>query len=337
MDSLPPQNACRLSLLSLLRERRRPARPVDEVRLRHEAARAFPEVDYAALTKDALARISQDRGVDFATALFYDRVRRSPEHGAFLAALEALTPDIEVLPRLSGKVLVAPGLFHDRAAETGGDGALVRRIASGFGLATGVIPVPGDGSLATNAAVIRRALDAEPDGSVILVSLSKGGADVRVALAEGGPTLRKVRAWLQICGLVRGTPLLDAFVHAPPWERALLRGLLAPRRIPARLIRDMAHAPQTLAALPAATPAGVLVINLLACPLACHLSRTLRARHAWMAPLGPNDGYSLLRDAILEPGLVLPVWGADHFLRVPEASRLLYQVFLYLGALGAGG
>jgi hypothetical protein len=66
------------------------ARAVDEVRLLHEAAQAYPGVTYADLTNETLVEITAARGVDFATALFYDRIRRSPEHGAFIARTESL-------------------------------------------------------------------------------------------------------------------------------------------------------------------------------------------------------------------------------------------------------
>src|SRR6185437_5755635 len=95
MDSSLPLAARRLSLLTLIWERQRPARQANEVRLQHEVAQTYPDLDYVALTKDVLAQISQERGVDFATSLFYDRVQRSPEHGKLRAALESLTPDLD--------------------------------------------------------------------------------------------------------------------------------------------------------------------------------------------------------------------------------------------------
>ena len=79
---------------------------------------------------------------------------------------------------------------------------------------------------------------------------------------------------------------------------------------------------------------GLLVINVVGFPLTFHLNGTTRARHKQLAACGPNDGSTLLRDAIVEPGLVYPVWGADHYFRVPQASRLLYQLFPYLARAG---
>ncbi|HEX8967652.1 MAG TPA: hypothetical protein VF937_07225, partial [Chloroflexota bacterium] len=82
-------------------------------------------------------------------------------------------------------------------------------------------------------------------------------------------------------------------------------------------------------------PPGLLVISVVGFPLRAHLAGTPRRRHAELARLGgPNDGATLLRDAMLEPGLVYPVWGADHYFRVPFASEVMYRIFTYLARAG---
>ena len=78
-------------------------------------------------------------------------------------------------------------------------------------------------------------------------------------------------------------------------------------------------------------PSGVVIINLLGFPLTAHFRTPLgRLRHRQMARYGPNDGLGLLRDAIIEPGLTYPVWGADHYFRVPTVPVLLAPVIAYL-------
>src|SRR5207302_7105256 len=106
-------------------------------------------------------------------------------HGPFIAELDAIEPDLDALPRLAGTLLVAPGAFYREHPETGADGRLVREIAAEFGMAAAVAPAASGGSVTGNAALLRRALAAEPKASVILVSFSKGGADARIAF-EGG-------------------------------------------------------------------------------------------------------------------------------------------------------
>jgi hypothetical protein len=193
-----------------------------------------------------------------------------------------------------------------------------------------MIRTPSTGSVSQNARVIREALEGEADGSVVLVSLSKGGADVRVALEEGGAPLRKVRAWINVCGILHGSPLVDDMLDGPWWRRLAVRAFLARWRADFGLIRELRHAP-----FPRDTaPAGVYVVNVVACPLSTHTAGAITKRHRKLAALGPNDGSTLLTDAIVDGGVVYPVWGADHYFRTPDAPELIRRILLHLGASG---
>jgi hypothetical protein len=86
---------------------------------------------------------------------------------------------------------------------------------------------------------------------------------------------------------------------------------------------------------PASSPPELPVINLIGCPLSHHLGTPFgRLRHRQMASLGPNDGLTLLRDALLEPGSVYPVWGADHYFRLPAIPTLLTRLIGHLVSIG---
>lgn len=308
------------------------AEAVDELRLRHEARRAYPELRYADLTRDRLAEIAGERGVDFATALFHERLRTSDEHGAFIREIDAVELDFDSLPRLRGTVWIAPAAGYREFPELGGDGALVRAVAGALGLDTRVFPSRSWGSVTENAAIIRETLAAEPPAPAVVVSMSKGGAEVRRAL-DGGVGDERVSAWVNICGLVRGSPLIGRLLDGPWWRRAPLQLYLA--RYGARLgsLRDLRPGGDRSTGH-ARAPEGVRVVNVVACPLSTHLHGPLRRRHAELAPLGPNDGSTLLSDAILCPGAVYPIWGADHYFRTPAAAPLLYGLFLRLAEEG---
>src|SRR3954452_15462076 len=127
-----------------------PAPPVNEVRLLREAEAAYPELEYPELTAGVLARSTADRGVDFAPALLYSRIRRSREHGPFIRRIEALEPDPQQLPRLAGTLLLVPAGFYREHPETGGDGAFIRDIAGEHGLPSRVVPVESGGSVLRN-------------------------------------------------------------------------------------------------------------------------------------------------------------------------------------------
>jgi hypothetical protein len=81
------------------------------------------------------------------------------------------------------------------------------------------------------------------------------------------------------------------------------------------------------------------MITLVGFPLRQHLtSNVLRRACRRIAPLGPSDGLVLLADACALPGLVYPVWGADHNLRPAwDIRRLVTALAHYLaGTLGLG-
>ena len=66
-------------------------------------------------------------------------------------------------------------------------------------------------------------------------------------------------------------------------------------------------------------PSRMRVYHLVGFPLTHHLSGP-RARkgHRRLQPLGPNDGGGiLLADVLQWPGLIYPVWGADHYMTSP--------------------
>lgn len=264
--------------------------------------------------------------VDTATTRLYEEIRASRVHGPFIREVESIQTTAESLavPR----VLIAPAAFYVEYPKIGGDGQLVRQVAARFGIDAAVIPVPSLGSVTKNAEIVSRILATESDGSVLLVSLSKGAADVRVALERTPELSRKLCLWVQVGGLVHGTPLADRILDSP-WRRWLMRAYLARYRASPDLLSELAHAPGSLLATPFRAPEGLRVINVIACPLSSQLRGGLRRRHRRLAVQGPNDGSTLLRDAIVEPGLVYPVWGANHFFQHPGMEELLERLFIW--------
>lgn len=295
-----------------------------------QARSSYPAYDFAALTPAVLAQLTREHGVDTATALWYDRVRSAEPHRAFIEAVEAVDADA-ALPPTSARVLVAPAAFWREYPQFGADGAAVLAVARGLGMDAEMIRTPSTGSVSENARVIREALAKEADGSVILASLSKGGADVRVALEQDPAPTRKVRAWINVCGLVHGTPLVDEVLDGPWWRRLAVRAFLARWRAGFGLIRELRHGPGAPLAARAVAPAGVLVVNVVACPLGIHTAGAITRRHRMLAALGPNDGSTLLHDAVVDGGVIYPVWGADHYFRTPEAPLLIRRILLHLG------
>lgn len=299
-----------------------------------------PALDLAALDVPTLSALTRVHGVDVATALLFDRVRRDPANAEFLGALESassLAPARDVRPAVSrgAVVRIVPAAFYREYPVYGGDGRVVRRAARSLGLGSALWPLPSTGSVRGNADRLARLLDREPDGSVILVSLSKGGADVRVALEKNPELARKCRAWVNVGGLIRGTAIVNDLHRGAWWKRGLLRGYLALTSADPRLIEELRHGRETLLGPPPCVPRDLRVINVIGFPQRSELRGRLRERHARLGDagsiVGPNDGMTLIRDAMVEPGWTLPIWGADHYMRGPACARAIRSVMDLLG------
>jgi len=302
---------------------------VDEVRLRAEAA-ADPR---AVLVPDAgsLRRVVEEDGIDRATALLDAALRCA--HAPFVKGIDALPVDPSRLPRLLGTQLVVPAAFYRELPGLGGDGRLVASVAASFGLATELLPSASTGGVTSNAELLARRLLASPARSVVLTTLSRGGAEARLALERHPEAARAVAVWIQVCGLVRGTPLADQLLDASVPRRLAARAFLSAVGVSWATLAELSRDRGPLSGEPR-VPAGFPIVNVVGLPLLAHLGGRALARHRALAPLGPNDGSTLVTDAIVPGGHVYPVWGADHFLRVPAASALLYRLFLWLARQG---
>jgi hypothetical protein len=156
---------------------------------------------------------------------------------------------------------------------------------------------------------------------VVVVSLSKGSADVKAALAAPGgqAAFAKVAAWIDLSGTTEGTPVVD-WLQGVWWRWLAIRLTLAVRRQPLEAIRELGAASGPLAR-PAVLPVGMTHIRVLGFPLRRHLHHPWSRRaFARLELMGPNDGGGVLLQRAMElcrgPGsVVLPVWGADHYLR----------------------
>lgn len=265
--------------------------------------------------------------IESATALLYDRILRRGENRSFLESVL----NVPEKPQMDSVVVgIVPGAFYREHKHTGADGERITTILQEFGLSTGVVPVHSFGRVEENARIINEWVQAQTR-QVLLVTLSKGGADVKTALKlGGGEAWGRVRAWVNLSGLVQGTPLI-AWLRRQPLRMVGVRILLWLRGQSFTAADDLQHGEDgSLTGWPP-LPTTLRLVHVLAFPLMRHL------RHRWafraykrLAPLGPNDGGGiLLEDAARLPGIICPLWGLDHYLEPDwDATPLLRNILL---------
>ncbi len=255
--------------------------------------------------------------MDFATALLFDRVRGSAQHGPFIQQIDALLAQEEV-PPLKAKLVIVPGAFHEQFPNSGADGRVVREQADLLGVEVEAVPLPNFSSLGDNAAALCDWLQACQAEQVVLVTTSKGGGDVKCALArpEAAAAFERVACWINLSGLLDGTPLV-ADLFSDSWRSRLIRWIFERRGYDLKSMAELDHGPGNLLAGPLRLPPHLKALHVVGFPLKRHTTtRLARRNYARLEEYGPNDAAGiLLADACRWPGMLYPIWGTDHYLR----------------------
>jgi hypothetical protein len=269
------------------------------------------------LSADVLQEISAREGIDFATALLYSRIRCSPEHGPFIRWVDSLMQSPNIPCCLGTTLVVVPGACYAEYPQTGADGRRLLDNAASWGCRAERLPVASFGSLAANARTICTWLDDRPEEPVLLISLSKGAADLKTALTrpEAPRAFRNVRAWVNLSGITHGTPLVSWFLNHP-FRSLMIRLLCWHRGYQVSVLQELDRRRGGPLDQELVLPLPFPVIHVVGFPLNYHLTRRARRGHRRLMPLGANDGGGiLLGDLSRLPGLIYPVWGADHYLQ----------------------
>jgi hypothetical protein len=154
----------------------------------------------------------------------------------------------------------------------------------------------------------------------VVVSASKSGSEVALALGMLSPEeAGHVAAWVNVAGVLGGSPLVDGALVAPRCWAAL--ALFGWRRGGLDGMRSMSTRLRRAALRDLRVPEHVLVVNHVPVPLSGHVSRRARGGYEGMRSLGPNDGLALTLDEIFPEGATLVEFGLDHYMSAPDIGR----------------
>jgi hypothetical protein len=271
------------------------------------------------LTPKVLQQIAKQEGIDFATALLFNRFQQSPRHADFIHQIDRLRHSPATSQRAKkAKIVLIPGALYLERPDLGGDGHLVRDAAVNSGWPCDFVPVASTGSVLDNAQRIHQWLLERAEEKIILVSLSKGGKDLITSfdLLEASLAFQNIVAWVNVCGPLNGSLMAD-WVLSSRIRSCLLRTQFRLQNRSFKFITELRHEPnatEKLSRLP-----HLRIINVVGFPLSQHFKTCFsRFCHHKLSVYGPNDGTILLSDLSAWSGKIYPVWGADHYFR-PEA------------------
>jgi hypothetical protein len=274
------------------------------------------------LSTDALVRLARASSNDFAALYFAERSTR--EHRSlkerFLAYSAAPNSGrVRTAPYL---VVFVPGLFYKTHPETKGDLREAEQLVQSMGVATDRVESGDADTVEANAQRIADFITQRNDDGreLILVSASKGGPEVLYALGKLVPpaAARRVRAWVSIGGVLRGSPVADQYLAGP---RSWLAGVVAWwMGFPCDMVASLSTA-RSLARFSALSmPTHIQVLHYVAVPLSGTITPEVRDPYETMQPHGPSDGLTLLTDELLPGGKVITDVGLDHRYADPRIS-----------------
>jgi hypothetical protein len=269
-------------------------------------------------SRSVLRDISQQYSVDFAALFLADRLLKNECNQALNRYfLDLLNRDAAVdFDPSSYLVLFVPGWdYAELGYLTGADFAKPRRLATDFQLENYLIELPPTGGVEENAEIILADISrySQSGKKIVLVGASSAGPAIHLALSNrvAAKAHNPVKVWLNVGGILQGSPIID---HYQSWHRRWFFNLVlwyegwdkeAVLSMSTKLCRRRISQLQI--------DPDILVINYLGIPLSGQVSRYSRENYRLLRPRGPNDGLTLLTDAIAPNSLTIVALGSDHF------------------------
>jgi hypothetical protein len=277
--------------------------------------RVYQQANGSLPNRDDLKKLSDDFSVDFAALYLADQIARVPANAWFESAFrQAYDYTSQVFPKMKVPgaadydVLFVPTYLYKRFGSlTGADMAAPRAALKKVGFACYFVETIDDGPVELNAEIIMAAIHerATSPRRLIVVSASKSGAEVALALTRLGPeNTRHVAAWINAVGALQGTPTVDD--HLLP-DFQLLTGKIdpaGPESMSTSRGRERFNSFNI--------PRSVLVVNYFGIPTIGNVSFFGRKVYSGLRKYGPNDGVLLLGDMIYPGGVTLTRLGSDH-------------------------
>jgi hypothetical protein len=300
--------------------------------------------DKQPLDSDNLRRLSDQFSPDFSALYFVNRVNQNPSsrkaQQAFrshLAALRNMGVGAGSQSDKSSSYLIVfvPGYAYKKDTTTGADFARQRSLMGQAGFETLLVETDELATVEKNAAFIAHEVKrlSKEHEKMILVSASKGGSEAALALGKllTSEQSEKVKAWISIGGLLRGTPLADQALVWPRswWTRVLVFFLGFPQEI----VENLSTKKRKEVFDQLIFPDRLLTVQYVGAPLSGQVSGDVRGRYRTLREFGPNDGLTYLPDELVSGGIVITDIGLDHYYRDLEIDLKTFALAYVVIAL----
>lgn len=281
------------------------------------------------LETETLREVANSYSMDVSTLYFLARTYSMEENrraqDSYLRYVDELSEsnyDEMLEPLRDYYVVFAPGLdYHD--TTNGGDFAKQRRLLTRHGVGNELIPTGTWGYTEDNAAIIAKRLKElnQEHKQMVVVSASKGGLDVAVALGGlvSAEEVSSVKAWISVGGILRGSPVADEYLRFPKRWIAKVGLLFVGQKL--QLVRDVSYHSRKRKFEELDFPSHIKRIHFVGAPLSTQIHKRIKANYCSIKDYGPNDGITPLADEVTEGGIVVSELGFDHYYKHPEIDK----------------
>lgn len=278
-------------------------------------------------SREQLRAISTEFSVDFAALVFADQLLKQPGNAPlqkqYLANLTKVQNGTIVYPKSDVLIMFVPGYdYVANGPKTGADFARPRKLLEQAGYDIHFVTIDPLGSVEENAAYLAQSILSHRGRKIALAGASSAGPAIHLALGKllKPDDLTNVKAWLNLGGILQGSPVLDQFSSGPKgW---LFSTIIWAKGWPRSSFDSMSVAASRTRFAPLSVPGHIAIYNYLGLSLSGNISGFARDKYWMMRKDGPNDGLTLLPDIVAPHSLCILSPTTDHFFAEdPEIDR----------------
>ncbi len=276
--------------------------------------------------REDLKEISDIFSPDFAALFWAEKLHTIPKNKKLQSAFREKLSRIKTAQKRGSQLsitnvdccilLFVPGWnYREVGHMTGADMAAPLRIAQSLGVESHLLKIDALGSVEENAAFIADAIRFYSSAAkpLIIAGPSSAGPAIHLALGRLLSAKQSVQvvAWMNLGGLLQGTPLLE---HFESWPKSwLLKWFFWSEGWQAEKAQSLSMANSRRRFKSLNLPEGLWVLNYIGLSLSGKISHFAEDSYAMLRQYGPNDGLTLLPDSIVPGSQSIIALQSDHF------------------------
>lgn len=291
----------------------------------------FKEYSQESLHNQLLLHIARKYSPDVSSLYFIQRVyqvlKNRISQDRYQSTIEQLKrgeAENLIKPVKSYLIVFIPGFDYKDDPSKGADFARQRKLFSEYGIQNLLIETNDWGTADENSIFIAKELSqlTKKHDSILIVSASKGGLDVAIALGKHINPLdtKSIKGWISIGGILRGSPIADWYLSGFrkwfAWFKLRLKG----RSL--NVVRDISYIRRSNDFLSISFPSSMRIFHVVGLPLTHAINKKIKSRYqVLLERFGPNDGLTTPCDQISETGTIVTELGLDHFFKDADIDR----------------